>query len=171
MSILACGLLAGPGLAAGQSLDIYFIDVEGGQATLMVSPSGESILVDTGWPGDRDADRIAAAARTAGVEALDYLVITHYHDDHVGGMVELAERLSFSKVFIHGPGTESDRMAVGMDPTYREALRLSGAEETVVRPGDVIPIDGLDIQVVASDRDLIPEALPGRVNRTLSAKA
>jgi beta-lactamase superfamily II metal-dependent hydrolase len=161
LAILALGLIAHPGVACAQSLEIYFIDVEGGQATLMVSPSGESILVDTGWPGDRDADRIAAAARTAGVGALDYLVITHYHDDHVGGMVELAERLSFSNVIIHGTGTESDSMAVGMAPTYREAMRITGAEEIVVRPGDVIPIEALNIEVVASHRDLIPEPLPG----------
>jgi len=160
-AIVAGSLVAHPGVALGQSLELYFIDVEGGQATLMVSPSGQSLLVDTGWPGERDAERIAATARVAGVDALDYLVITHYHDDHVGGMVELAKRLSFPTVFIHGTGTESDRMAMGMAPTYREAMQMSGAEEVVVRPGDVIPIEGLDVKVVASNRDLIPEPLPG----------
>ena len=70
-----------------QTLDIYVIDVEGGEATLFVSPSGESMLVDTGWPGfdGRDADRIAAVAQQAGVDQIDYLLVTHFHTDHMGG--------------------------------------------------------------------------------------
>src|SRR5262249_56697742 len=84
--------------AAGQSraqLQIHFIDVEGGQATLFVLPSGESLLVDTGWAGfdGRDADRIAAAAKRDGVSRLDTLVVTHYHADHVGGVPAIAQRL------------------------------------------------------------------------------
>ena len=77
----------------GRTLDIYSIDVEGGQATLFVSPSGESLLVDSGNPGDRDADRIAASAKDAGVSRIDYLVITHYDGDHVGGVKDVASRL------------------------------------------------------------------------------
>ena len=74
-------------LPAAKNLEIYSIDVEGGQATLIVSPSGESMVVDTGWGGHnkRDAERIAAAAKMAGVKKIDYLVVTHYHSDHVGG--------------------------------------------------------------------------------------
>jgi beta-lactamase superfamily II metal-dependent hydrolase len=68
-----------------KALEVYFIDVEGGQATLIVTPSGESLLIDTGWPGfnGRDADRIVAAARAAGLQKLDVVLITHYHRDHV----------------------------------------------------------------------------------------
>ena len=94
MLLEACGSRAtGPG--APKPLEIYFVDVEGGQATLIVSPSGESLLVDTGWPGfnGRDADRIVAAAKLARVERIDDLVITHYHLDHVGGVAQLAARI------------------------------------------------------------------------------
>src|SRR6266568_277624 len=87
-------LLASP-LRAAKTLDIYFIDVEGGQSTLIVSPSGQSLLVDAGWPDSngRDADRIVAAAQLAGVKRIDYLLITHYHTDHVGGVPQLAKRI------------------------------------------------------------------------------
>src|ERR1043165_1921907 len=82
-------------LPAAKNLEIYSIDVEGGQATLFVSPSGESMLVDTGWGGfdKRDANRIAAAAKASGVKKIDYLVITHFHADHVAGILQLAEKL------------------------------------------------------------------------------
>ncbi len=85
-----------PGLTAPvraqqqKPLEVYFIDVEGGQSTLFVSPSGQSLLVDTGWAGGRDAGRIANVAKLAGVGQIDYLVLTHYHADHAGGVVELA---------------------------------------------------------------------------------
>src|SRR3984893_7333645 len=75
------------------ALDMYFVDVEGGQSTLFVSPSGQSLLVDTGFPGTRDADRIASVVKQAGLTEINYLVITHYHGDHVGGVPELAARV------------------------------------------------------------------------------
>jgi competence protein ComEC len=80
---------------SAKTLDIYVIDVDGGESTLFVSPSGESLLVDAGWPGfdGRDADRIAAVAKSAGVRQIDYLVVTHFHADHMGGVAPLAERL------------------------------------------------------------------------------
>src|ERR1700733_12718539 len=86
--------LSFPAIAAND-LTVYFIDVEGGQSTLFVTPSGQSVLIDTGFPGSsgRDAGRIAATAKEAGVKQIDYLLITHYHLDHVGGVPELAERL------------------------------------------------------------------------------
>src|SRR6059058_3991176 len=95
MRIFLLGLVSAALVMAAKTLDVYFIDVEGGQATLMVSPSGQSMLVDTGWAGfnNRDADRIAAAAKLAGVKQIDYLVITHFHGDHVGGVPQLAAKL------------------------------------------------------------------------------
>src|SRR5262245_36286281 len=79
------------GLGAAATLDIYFIDVEGGQSTLLVTPAGESLLIDTGYAGNdgRDPKRIAAAARAAGVKQIDYLLVTHFHGDHAGGVPEL----------------------------------------------------------------------------------
>src|SRR3954469_25885932 len=86
-------------------LQIYSIDVEGGQATLIVSPSGQSLLIDTGWPGfnGRDADRIVAAAKTAGISQIDYVLITHYHRDHVGGVPQLADKIKIGTFVDHGP--------------------------------------------------------------------
>jgi competence protein ComEC len=150
-------LCLAPALASAQALRLYFIDVEGGQATLVVTPSGQSLLVDTGWPTDnlRDADRIAAALRKAGVDTLDYLVITHYHDDHVGGMEQLASRVKFRNVITHGPTTETGKTADAMMATFRAAVAASGAKEHVVRPGDTISLKGVDVKVLASNRQLI----------------
>src|SRR5881396_3415035 len=103
--LVLLGFLAVPCVHAAKTLEIYSIDVEGGQATLLVSPSGQSMLVDTGWRGfnGRDADRIVAAAKQAGVSRIDYLVVTHYHADHVGGVPELAARLPIGTFVDHGP--------------------------------------------------------------------
>ena len=86
-----------------KGMDAYFIDVEGGQSTLFVSPSGESLLVDTGWPGMRDAERISGVLKLAGIARIDYLVLTHYHVDHAGGVVELASRIPIRNFVDHGP--------------------------------------------------------------------
>src|SRR6476660_7951391 len=86
---------AAPQSTADKPLAIYFIDVEGGQATLFVTPAGESMLIDTGFPGhqDRDLNRLLATMKQAGVSRLDYLLITHYHTDHVGNAAALAAKL------------------------------------------------------------------------------
>src|SRR5438067_12038258 len=80
---------------AKSDLQVYFIDVEGGQATLFATPAGQSLLIDTGWPENagRDADRIAAAAKLAGISKIDYVLLTHYHNDHSGGVPQLVERI------------------------------------------------------------------------------
>src|SRR5258708_16555009 len=91
--------------APAKSLQIYFIDVEGGQATLVVTPSGQSLLIDTGWSGyeGRDSDRIVAAAHQAGLKQLDYVLITHYHRDHVGGGPQLMDGFQIRTVGGHRP--------------------------------------------------------------------
>src|SRR4051812_14492023 len=94
--VLSCILLiASEAHAAQKPLEIYFVDVEGGQATLFVSPSGQSLLIDTGWGGNayRDANRILAAAKRAKIKRIDYVLITHYHSDHVGGVPQLAAKI------------------------------------------------------------------------------
>ena len=98
--ISCVSLLAVPAVRAGKALEIYFIDVEGGQSTLIVDPEGESLLIDTGWDDfhGRDANRILAAAKDAGIDHIDDLVITHYHSDHVGGVAQLASRIKIDNV-------------------------------------------------------------------------
>lgn len=161
--VLAAVLSVGPSIASAQALRLYVIDVEGGQSTLVVTPSGQSLLVDTGWPTEnlRDADRIAAAMKKAGVGTLDYLVITHYHADHVGGMEQLASRVKFRTVITHGPTTETGKAADTMMATFRAAIAASGAKEIVVKPGDTIPLKGVDVKVLASNRQLIDAPMKG----------
>src|SRR5947207_2358916 len=128
-----------------QSLRTYFIDVEGGQATLLVSPAGESMLVDTGWPanGGRDADRIAAAAKQAGVSRIDYLVVTHFHVDHAGGVPAIAERLPVRTFVDHGASVEHGDQPDKLYNAYLD-VRKSG-RHLQVKPGDTVPIAGLDV--------------------------
>ena len=146
--------------AAEETLDIYVIDADGGHATLYVSPSGESMLVDTGYGGfdGRDADRIVEAASHAGVSQIDYLVTTHYHGDHVGGVTQLAERLPIRNFVDHGPTSEEGERA---DP-YRAylAVRETGAH-IEVQAGDRIPVAGLDVHVLSSGGGLLGVPLEG----------
>lgn len=144
-----------------QPLRIYSIDVEGGQATLIVTPQGQSLLVDTGWPGfnGRDAERIAAAAGKAGVKRIDFLVITHYHMDHVGGVVELAKRIPVQTFLDHGPDVETDAQAKQLYSDY-EALAGKG-KRLSVRPGDTIPLLGVDVRILTANGDHIGSPLPG----------
>src|SRR5271163_4757585 len=101
--------LAAASALSAQTLRIFAIDVEGGKSTLYVSPSGESMLIDTGYAGNnnRDANRIVAAAASAGVKRIDYLVVTHYHGDHAGGVPQLAAKLPIGKIYDHGDSFEA----------------------------------------------------------------
>ncbi len=105
--------------ARSRDLRIYWIDVEGGASTLIVSPSGESLLVDTGFPGDRDTDRIVKAVKAAGLTKLNALIVTHYHADHVGGVPALAKLIPIDKFYDHG---ESIEMATTARPRILQRL-------------------------------------------------
>ena len=147
-----------PGAAPRTTLDFYFIDVEGGQSTLIVTPAGESLLVDTGYATSdhRDAARIAAAAREAGLARIDYLLITHFHPDHDAGVVELSRRIPIRTFFDHGdlprtPEFLADARAPGYRSAYRAyvAVRAKG-RHVEPRVGDPLPLKGIDARWVAS---------------------
>src|SRR6202047_1022325 len=146
---------------AGNVLSIYFVDVEGGQSTLFVSPSGQSMLVDTGFPGERDATRIAAAAKDAGVSKIDYLLITHSHGDHVGGVPELAKRLSIQTFIDHGPGAEQTLNVPQSYQAYASVRDQGGHQHILAKPGLKLPVNGIDVEVVSAATELIGKPLPG----------
>jgi len=142
-----------------RNLDVYFIDVEGGQATLFVSPSGESMEVDTGWAGGRDADRIADIAKQAGLTQIDYLVLTHYHGDHAGGVVDLASRMPIRNFVDHGPNVEE---TLGAPKNYAAYLPVRDkGKHILATPGEKLPITGVDVQVVSAGAETIAKPLPG----------
>jgi beta-lactamase superfamily II metal-dependent hydrolase len=148
----------------GGSLEIYVVDVEGGNATLFVAPSGESVLIDTGNGGAgavRDADRIMAAAKDAGLTRLDHLITTHWHGDHFGGMAELAGRIPIRHFIDHGPNVQAGAAAADefLQKTYPTLYAKS--KHTVVRPGDTIAIAGLEWRVVTSAGEAIKTSLSG----------
>ncbi len=146
---------------AAQELRVYAIDVEGGKSTLYVSPSGQSMLVDTGYTGNnnRDADRIVAAAKAAGVTQIDYLVITHYHADHVGGVPQLAAKMPIRNFVDHGQNFETVKDTGGVYGDY-VAVRAKG-NHIEVKAGDRIPIKGIDVEVVTASGIAITKPLPG----------
>jgi competence protein ComEC len=154
--------LASASLLLAQTLRIYAVDVEGGKATLYVSPSGESMLIDTGYAGNdkRDANRIAAAAASAGIQRIDYLVITHYHPDHAGGVPQLAEKMPIGKIFDHGANSEQSNRKTQAVFLLFAAVRAKVPHQTV-GPGDTIPIKGLSVDVVAGDGAGISSPLAG----------
>jgi competence protein ComEC len=150
--------------AAGGKLRVYFIDVEGGQSTLFVTPAGKSLLIDTGWPGNnfRDADRIVAAAKSAGLSRIDSVLITHYHDDHVGGVPQLAQRIPVGTFIDHGPNRELDHGATERGyAAFQKVLAETKAKEIVPRPGDRLPIQGMDVTVISADGKVIQSPLAG----------
>ncbi|HEX4594802.1 MAG TPA: MBL fold metallo-hydrolase [Bryobacteraceae bacterium] len=160
--ILALPCLAS-GLLAAKSLEMFFIDVEGGQSTLMVSPSGQSLLIDTGWRGfdGRDADRIAKAAKAAKVKKLDYVLITHYHRDHVGGAPQLADRMKIGTLIDHGPNMEDSKVTKEDYGDYVKLLQRPDIQHLVVKPGDTIPIKDITVQVLTAAGEHIQTPLPG----------
>lgn len=163
-AIVACvGLVCSA--AARATLDIYFIDVEGGQSTLVVTPAEGTLLVDTGFPSDgtfgsipgdprkaRDANRILAAARAAGVTRIDNLLTTHFHADHDGGIVELAQLMPIGTFIDHAsPDPQAEAGVAGTTAAFERyaAVRAKG-RHVVPKPGDPLPLKGVEAVVVSS---------------------
>jgi beta-lactamase superfamily II metal-dependent hydrolase len=184
--ILAAALLTSaltvPALAADGTLKVVSIDVEGGGGTLFVTPEGKSLLIDTGWPSNygllpspdgakNSADRIVAAAKKLGLSKIDYLIITHYHMDHVGGVVDLAKRIPIDTFIDHGPNAEHLPPGVKDDPQlpggapdvlYPKYLAvIKGHNHIVAKPGQVIQIGSMTDTIVSSDGVVMAKALPG----------
>ena len=145
--------------ANSKPMTIYVIDTEGGKATLFVTPTGESLLMDSGNPGGRDTDRIMAALADAGVSRIDYLLTTHYHVDHVGGLQELARRIPIGTFVDHGPTVEEREQVAGFQQAYAELY--GKAKHLVVKPGDRVPIAGVDWRIVTSAGNVLKTPLPG----------
>jgi competence protein ComEC len=170
-------------VAAERPLRIVSVDVEGGAATLFVTPEGRSLLIDTGWPeglgGPRgapgappppsSADRIAEAAAALGVHRIDYLIVTHYHVDHVGGLGALLGKLPVGVVIDHGPnreapppGASAQSLQWSPSRTYPQYLELTkGLRRISARAGDRFEIGSMSLTVVSSDAQPIAHPLEG----------
>src|SRR3954451_766446 len=166
-----------PATAAPEStknaLRVYFVDVEGGQATLFVTPANESLLIDTGWPGheDRDADRIVAAAKNAGINKIDYVLITHFHTDHVGGLPQLAAKIPINAFIDHGDNREStDAETVKGWNAYEKLLASKKYKRITLKPGDPLPGKGLYGVIVSADGVLLDHPFPGAGAKNASCK-
>ena len=175
--VVAAALLAAQGQRT-KPLEIWVVDVEGGKAALYVSPTGQTAMIDTGFPGARDLDRIMAAIADAGIKQIDYLISTHYHVDHIGNVVELAKRIPIGTFVDHGATTEGPevpQVAPGPDgiPVTKAREQVENfqsmyaelygkAKHLVVKPGDRVPITGLDWRIVTSAGQVLKSPpLPG----------
>jgi competence protein ComEC len=163
---LALPLLLAPFVAAqaptAGTLDLYVIDVEGGNAQLYVSPSGESVLIDSGNGGAgaaRDAARIMAAVKDRGLTRIDHLITTHFHGDHVGGLPELATHIPIQEFIDHGanvqPGAQIDAVLQQYSQVYARA------RHTTAKPGDRVSVGGVDWRIVTSGGNVLTTSLPG----------
>ena len=169
------GSLASAAPGTEKTLQIYFVDVEGGQSTLFVTPDGKSLLIDTGWPDNngRDADRIVAAAKDAGIKKIDFVVITHFHDDHVGGAPQLAAKIPVGTFIDHGEARENSEGVQHVFAAYQQLLTTGKYKHITAKPGEVLPVTGMQVRVVSADGELIERPLPGggKENATCSNAA
>ena len=165
-SVIAVVLFASLTAAQTQSvksLRIYVVDVEGGNATLFAAPSGQSVLIDTGNGGavaKRDAERIMAAAKDAGLSQIDHLITTHWHGDHFGAMSEVAARVPIRNFIDHGPTIQPQPASTDFLEKAYPAL-YAKAKHTVAQPGDRVPVTGLDWRIVSSAGKVLKTPLPG----------
>jgi beta-lactamase superfamily II metal-dependent hydrolase len=167
--LLIALFMAPAGLLRAQSanLNLYWIDVEGGASTLVVSPSGESLLIDTGWAeGDRDAKRIYAMTQTAGVKKIDFLVMSHFHADHAGGLSALSKMIPIGRFYDRGDAIEPENRQ-WLD-RYRA---VSAGKRTVAKPGDTIPIQGVQVVIVSSNQEVLASPINGGGPNPLCADA
>jgi competence protein ComEC len=164
IALLGAAELAPAAAQTRTTLDIYVVDVEGGNATLFVSPSGESVLIDTGnfapEAAVRDADRIAAAAKDARLTQIDHLITTHWHGDHFGGMAEVAKRIPIREYIDHGPNIQP---AAAFDEFFAKTYPAlyGAAKHRVVKPGDAVTVAGLDWRIVTAAGAVQKTSLPG----------
>jgi len=177
---IAMALLASASARAAQPLQIYFIDAGGGQSTLIVTPRHETLLIDAGFAGDggitsvpgeaaraRDPGRIRATMREAGVERIDYLMVTHFHRDHIGGVPELAQLVPVKTYIDYGSGyppeqrakADTDALDVAAYDQYL-AVRSQG-RHVIPRPGDRLPLKDVRATVVSTDRAVLRKPLRG----------
>ena len=164
--LLAQSALAQPTVPS-KNLEMYWIDVEGGAATLIVAPSGQSLLIDSGWAvGDRDAKRIYTAVQQAGLKQIDHFVLSHYHADHAGGLAALSKMIPIRRFYGRGDDIEKANQQ-----WLDSFVNASKGRRTVVKPGDTIPIAGLKALVVASDGKLLDQPVAGGGPNPLCATA
>ena len=168
MKKLLAGLAIAIGLtviasAARRTLDIYFIDVEGGQSTLIVSPSGQTLLVDAGYPArdGRDPERIIAAMRDARVSRIDYLLVTHMHEDHNGGVADLSRLVPIGAYIDYGSPVETGDDVIAAFAEYSAARDKSGKPHLMPKPGDRLPIKDIDVHVMSADGETATAPLSG----------
>ncbi len=149
------------GAIHSKALEIYFIDVEGGQSTLIVTPAGQSLLIDAGYPepNGRDPDRIMAAIKDAHLSRIDYLLITHLHEDHNGGVAELSKRIPIGTFVDYGAPVETAPEVAAAFAAYEITRRRS--EHFVPKPGDRLPLTGVDVEIVSADGATLTRPLDG----------
>jgi beta-lactamase superfamily II metal-dependent hydrolase len=154
--LIACSAYGAP-----KNLEIYWIDAEGGAATLIVTPTGESLLVDTAnrTPDDRDAKRIFAATQKAGLKKIDILLTTHFHGDHIGAMAALAKMIPIDMYMDHGESVEIARPNVAA--AYKAYVDLAGTHRHILKAGDKLPLKGVDVEVVIAAGQAIAKPLAG----------
>ncbi len=165
--------------SARTTLDILYVDVEGGAATLIVTPAGESILVDAGWPGfeGRDAKRIEAAMKKAGITEIDHMIMTHYHTDHYGGIPELAKRVKINKYHDHGPMTSLDEDK-DFATKYAAYQAVTKGQSITLKPGSTIKLKQapgmppVTLQCLAARAETVPsKAMAGKTSSDCAGAA
>jgi beta-lactamase superfamily II metal-dependent hydrolase len=162
--VLLAALLALAQSPAPGGLRIYVIDVEGGGATLVISPSGQSMLIDSGSPGplaERDSKRIADAMQAAGLTKIDYLFTTHYDGDHIGGAPAANAVAHFDRFFDHGDMDPKWETNATGGPRWNAYAAIAAGRRTIVNPGDTIPLAGVRVDVVSSHGEVIQKPING----------